>query len=114
MFFIGNLHFCDLLNYIPECFRLFDIFRDVEKPCFSTRRGTAEIRADINPEYAEITLIDSGTPYDPLAKEDPDVDLAPDDRPVGGLGIFMVKQFADECFYEYIEDKNVLTIKVRC
>ncbi|MCR5653105.1 MAG: ATP-binding protein [Ruminococcus sp.] len=39
-------------------------------------KGTAEIRADINPEYAEITLIDSGTPYDPLAKPDSDVKLS--------------------------------------
>ena len=46
-----------------------------------------------------ITFIDQGMPYDPLEREDPDVTLKAEDRPVGGLGIFMVKKTMDDVSY---------------
>ena len=55
--------------------------------------------------------MDSGVPFDPLAKEDADITLSAEEREIGGLGIFMVKQSMDEVSYEYTEGKNVLTIK---
>ena len=60
---------------------------------------------------AVITLIDSGKPYDPLAKPDPDVTLSAEERPIGGLGIFMVKKTMDDVTYEYKDGKNILSIK---
>jgi anti-sigma regulatory factor (Ser/Thr protein kinase) len=63
-----------------------------------------------NPLLAEITFIDSGVPYDPLAKKDPDITLSAEDRPIGGLGIFMVKKSMDEMTYEYKDNKNILTL----
>ena len=62
------------------------------------------------PLAAEITFIDSGKPYDPLAKPDPDVTLSAKDRQKGGLGIFMVKNTMDDMKYEYKDGKNVLTL----
>ena len=56
-------------------------------------------------------LIDKGIPYDPLKKEDPDVTLAAEDRPIGGLGIFMVKKSMDEMSYEYKDGQNITTMK---
>ena len=61
--------------------------------------------------YVAITLRDWGTPYDPLAKADPNVSLPADDRQIGGLGIFMVKKSMDEINYEYKNGQNILTIK---
>ncbi len=58
-----------------------------------------------------ITFEDEGIPYDPLKNEDPDITLSADDRPIGGLGIFMVKKSMDEVSYEYKDGKNRLTIK---
>jgi anti-sigma regulatory factor (Ser/Thr protein kinase) len=46
-----------------------------------------------------------------LAKEDPDVTLAAEDRQIGGLGIFMVKKSMDNVSYEYNEGRNILTLK---
>ena len=60
---------------------------------------------------AVITFEDTGVPYDPLAKEDPDVTLKAQDREIGGLGVFMVKKNVDDVKYEYRDGKNVLTIK---
>lgn len=59
---------------------------------------------------AQITLTDCGIPYDPLSKEDPDVTLSMEERPVGGLGIFMAKKLMDGISYEYKDGKNILTV----
>lgn len=58
-----------------------------------------------------IHFIDSGIPFNPLEKEDPDVTLSAEERNIGGLGIYMVKKSMDEVFYEYKGGQNVLTIK---
>ena len=60
---------------------------------------------------ASITFRDTGIPYDPLAKEDPDVKLKAEDRSIGGLGIYMVKKSMDEMLYRYEDGHNVLTIR---
>ncbi|MBQ4005238.1 MAG: SpoIIE family protein phosphatase [Muribaculaceae bacterium] len=57
-----------------------------------------------------ITIADQGHPFDPTQNETPDVEAALDDRPIGGLGIFLVKQVMDEVSYERIDDRNVLTL----
>ena len=76
--------------------------------------GTGDVTVNIeiegDPAVARITFTDSGIPYDPLAKEDPDVTLSAEDRAIGGLGIFMVKKSMDEMHYEYKDGHNVLTI----
>ncbi len=58
-----------------------------------------------------ITFLDQGKPYDPLQKEDPDVTLAVEDRPIGGLGVFIVKKTMDDISYERRDGQNILTIK---
>ncbi len=58
-----------------------------------------------------ITFIDNGVEYNPLDKPDPDISLALDDRPIGGLGIFMVKQSVDDINYKYEDGKNILQVK---
>ncbi|MCR5746790.1 MAG: ATP-binding protein [Lachnospiraceae bacterium] len=77
--------------------------------------GDAELHFEtdeINGKKAvKITFIDSGVYYDPLAKEDPDITLSASERPVGGLGIFMVKKSMDDIVYERKDDKNILVIK---
>ena len=55
--------------------------------------------------------MDHGIPYDPLAKEDPDVTLSAEERQIGGLGIFMVKQTMDDVSYEYKDGRNILRLK---
>ena len=63
------------------------------------------------PSRAVITFADSGTPYDPLARPDPDTTLSAEERPIGGLGILMAKKSADAISYEYKDGKNVLTFE---
>ena len=73
--------------------------------------GWAEIRGSVEDGVATFTLIDSGRPFDPLAKEDPDTMLSGEDREIGGLGIFMVKTTMDEMTYEYRDGCNRLVMR---
>ena len=58
-----------------------------------------------------IEFRDKGKFFDPLMKEDPDVTLSAGERPIGGLGIFMVKKSMDDVQYRREGDQNILTIK---
>ncbi len=60
-----------------------------------------------------ITFKDSGMPYDPLEKPDPDVTLSAEERAIGGLGIFMVKKSMDLLQYEHKDGMNVFSL-VKC
>lgn len=61
---------------------------------------------------AQVTfqLIDSGTPFDPTATEAPDITLSVEDRPIGGLGIFLVNQIMSSVAYRYEDQSNILTM----
>jgi len=58
-----------------------------------------------------ISFTDTGVPYNPLEKDDPDITLTSEERQVGGLGIFLVKKNMDEVYYKYENGNNVLTMK---
>ena len=57
-----------------------------------------------------ICMRDQGVPFDPFAKEDPDITLSVDEREIGGLGIYMVKNIMDTVSYEYKQQENIVTI----
>ena len=63
-----------------------------------------------------ITFADTGTPYNPLARPDPDTTLSAEERQIGGLGIYIVKKTMDSVNYEYRDGCNVFTIRktVKC
>lgn len=74
--------------------------------------GPATVQVEVEePRSVVITFIDHGVPYDPLAKENPNITLSADEREIGGLGIYMVKKSMDSIAYEYREGKNILTIQ---
>ncbi len=54
------------------------------------------------------TLIDQGTPFDPTAVSEADTTLALEDRPIGGLGIFLIRQIMDKMEYQYADGSNCL------
>ena len=60
-----------------------------------------------------IELRDAGVPFNPLEMEDPDVTLDANERPVGGLGIYLCKQMMDSISYRYENGNNVLVMKKR-
>ena len=55
---------------------------------------------------------EKGTSFNPLDREAPDLQLPLEERPVGGLGIYMVRQFADSVEYQYRDGCNILRLKI--
>ena len=90
-----------------------EIFVNIAHYAYNPEIGTATVRVEVmgEPPAVDITFIDGGIPYDPLAKADPDVTLSAEDRQIGGLGIFMVKKTMDDVKYEYLNGHNILTLK---
>ncbi len=72
---------------------------------------TVRFEFDEKTRTAAITFIDSGTPFDPVAAEDPDVTLAAEERGIGGLGIFLVKKTMDKVSYRFLDGRNMLRIE---
>ena len=87
-----------------------EIYVNVASYAYAPNTGSVTIRMDLqeHPRTVVITFIDSGIPYNPLAKEDPDVTLSAEDRAIGGLGIYMVKKSMDKMEYEYKDKQNIL------
>ena len=90
-----------------------ELFSNIAYYAYGENKGEATVVVDLDAEKREvsITFIDSGTPYNPLEKKDPDISVALEDREIGGLGIFMVKQCVDEMAYNYTNGRNILTVK---
>ncbi len=90
-----------------------ELFANIAQYAYSPETGYATVLVDVikDPLSVEITFIDNGIPYDPLAKSDPDTSLSVEDREIGGMGIFIVKKSMDLVNYEYKDGKNILTIK---
>ena len=88
-----------------------ELFVNIASYAYPPGSGSVTIEYSCENGVAEITLTDSGTPYDPLAKEDPDITLTVQERPIGGLGILMVKKTMDDMSYRSENGCNILTIK---
>ncbi len=90
-----------------------EIYVNIAHYAYAPATGPAVIRIDVSgePKTVVITFMDRGVPYNPLAKPDPDVTLSAEDRPIGGLGIYMVKKSMDGMEYEYRDGQNILTLR---
>lgn len=73
-------------------------------------RHSIEINFGIEGDQLTISLIDDGQPYDPTLKADPDITLTGEERPIGGLGIFLIKKIMDKVEYERKTNKNILIL----
>ena len=62
--------------------------------------------------WVRLSFSDSGKAFNPLVNPEPDVSLALDARPIGGLGIFLTKTFCDELSYDRVDDLNVLSVTI--
>ena len=62
-------------------------------------------------EVITFALHDDGRPFDPTAVEDIDVSLPADQRPIGGLGIHLIRHYMDSIEYQRVDGQNVLTMK---
>ena len=89
-----------------------ELFGNIAHYAYSPEIGEATVRVEVveNPLAVVITFIDKGVPYDPLAKDDPNIALSVEEREIGGLGIFITKKTMDTVSYAYENGENILTM----
>ena len=80
-----------------------------------TRQGSAEgqivIELHLRGDDLEMVVDDDGAPFDPLQVPEPDTSRPVEERPVGGLGILIVRRLMDEITYHRAGGRNRLTMR---
>ena len=74
-------------------------------------QGDVKVDIIIDDQKVVSILTDSGIPFDPTQKGDVDTTLPAEERPIGGLGIHLVKQIMDKVSYQYVGNQNILTLE---
>ncbi|MBR3133221.1 MAG: SpoIIE family protein phosphatase [Clostridia bacterium] len=104
---------CDFKTITQVNLVVEEIFTNIAKYAYEDREGTCKLKIsfDGNKKVFDFTFEDSGMPFNPLEREDPNITLSAEDRDVGGLGIFIIKKTMDNVEYNYVDGKNVLKIR---
>ena len=90
-----------------------EILSNIIRYAYPSAPGPATVRVEVekDPLTVVMTFIDRGAPYNPLTAKAPDITLPRRRRPVGGLGLFMVRNTMDDLSYEYRDGQNILTVR---
>lgn len=81
---------------------------------YSGATGEVEVSLDTDADEVRLEIADDGRPFDPLSEAvEPDLDAALEERPIGGLGIFLVREMMDELHYRREDGKNRLAMVKR-
>jgi anti-sigma regulatory factor (Ser/Thr protein kinase) len=92
---------------------LEEVFTNIVRYGYADDRAH-EVRfaADLTEKHVVLEFADDGRAFDPLAATPPDLRVPPEERPIGGLGIHLVKKLADEIEYEREGALNRLTVRI--
>lgn len=88
-----------------------ELVANVVNYAYSNEEGNLEVDINVKDNQLSITFIDHGVPFNPLVQNDPDITLSAEDREIGGLGIFLVKQVMDSVEYYFVDGKNHTVIR---
>ena len=73
--------------------------------------GMVDVEAETDGGMLTFVISDGGKAFDPTRQERADITLGVEERPIGGLGIFLVREIMDEVAYERSDNRNVLTLR---
>ncbi len=91
-----------------------ELFVNVANYAYEENCGECQIsieKYEVNPSSIRITMIDQGRAFNPLEKDDPDTTLGAEERDIGGLGIFMVKNIMDKIIYDRKQGNNIIIME---
>ena len=97
-----------LKNKLDMCAE--EIFANIAFYAYPEEKGIIEAELIKSKNNIIFEFRDNGKEYNPLKKPDPDINLPPEERPLGGLGIFMIKEMSDKISYKRENNKNILTL----
>jgi serine/threonine-protein kinase RsbW len=75
--------------------------------------GEIHLSCHVNPDLVRIQVADSAPQFDPLSIPEPELEGDVDERRIGGLGIYLVRQVMDTISYRYENGRNILTLEKR-
>ena len=106
-------HGCPMKVMLQVSVAVEEIYVNIAHYAYHPEIGQATVRCSVGGDPLQVTIqfLDSGRPFDPLAKPDADTTLSAEEREIGGLGILMVKKSMDDVAYEYRDGCNILTLK---
>lgn len=90
-----------------------EVIENIVNYAYKPADGFLELILHLEDGKFTMTFKDAGVKFDPLAKPDPDITLSLEDRPIGGLGIFLCKQMMDDVSYKYEGDMNILSMSIK-
>lgn len=108
---------CDLLGVQPDVAFQLQLVLDeavanVVNYAYSEPGKEFQVTLDKVDSTLVVQVIDQGIPFDPTTEsKTPDITLSVEDRPIGGLGIFLIKEMMDVVEYQRQGDSNILTMK---
>ncbi len=79
-----------------------------------SRDFTIDLELRLAETDVALTIVDPGQPFDPLEAPEPERPASLETAPIGGLGIHLMRQYADDCAYRRQDERNVLTMRWRC
>ena len=92
-----------------------EVFMNIATYAYDPEIGPAKVSVsalgDPYPFKVQVVFTDRGRPFNPLEVERPDTESGVEERPVGGLGIFLIKKEMDDITYEYRDGQNILTLE---
>jgi anti-anti-sigma factor len=71
------------------------------------------VEVELHPDRLTVTVSDNGRPFDPFGRSAPDTTLPVEERPIGGLGIHLVRQLVEDVRYQRRADRNVVIMTKR-
>ncbi len=75
--------------------------------------GSVTVEVALDGDRVSVTLSDDGPPFDPFGEAVPDTTLSVEERPIGGVGIHLVRRLVDEFTYRREDGRNVVEIVKR-
>ncbi|WP_321910582.1 MULTISPECIES: ATP-binding protein [unclassified Paraburkholderia] len=80
---------------------------------YGAAREPIQVHLSITDSEVSAWIIDDGVPFDPLSLPDPDVTSGVEERPVGGVGIYIARKMMDRMTYERDELRNRISLSKR-
>ncbi len=70
------------------------------------------VSARVTDQTLNLDIVDSGAPFDPFSRQDPDTTLSIAEREIGGLGIYLVNKLIDHTSYQRVDNQNVVRLSI--
>jgi len=87
-----------------------EVITNIIKHGYKKPGGEIIVSSRISPERIEVQIMDTAPRFNPLSVPEPELDSTIEDRNIGGLGIFLIRQVMDEVTYRYEDGKNILSL----